>query len=251
MRALTNIWAVFLKELTTFLLSPVAYVVIFLFVFANGWLFFLKCLGFQDHPQQISEIVRSLFSFAVFWVIPVSPLLTMRLFAEERRSGTIEMLMTAPVTEAQVVLGKYLATQVFYMLIWSTLLIYILTLEVLGKPEGPDWGTVWAVYTGLFFVGMMTNALGLLASALSPNQLVAAVVALSGNLAFFIILLGTWVSHDSLAMQRFFEYLSFSSHFTHEYARGIIDFRFVLYYLSLMVLFLFFAVRVVEARKWR
>ena len=251
MRTLTNVWAVFLKELMSFFLSPVAYVVLFLFVFSNGWLFFLKCLGFQDHPQQITEVVRSVFGFAIFWVIPVSPLLTMKLFAEERRSGTMEMLMTAPVTEAQVVIGKFLATQVFYMLVWSTLLIFILTLEILGRPEGPDWGPVCAVYIGLFFLGTLTNALGILASSLSRNQLVAAVVALSGNLAFFIVLLGTWVSYDSVPMQRFFEFLSFSSHFQNDFTRGIVDVRYLLYYLSLMALFLFLAVRVVEARKWR
>jgi len=249
LRTLSNIWAVFLRELTAFFFAPVAYVVVFVFVLSCGTIFYLNCVSpLQFYPQQITKILGSLFSFAVFWVLPVSPLLTMRLFAEERRSGTIEMLMTTPVTEFQVVAGKFLATQVFYMLIWSTVLLFVLLLQSLGNP---DWGPVWAIYIGLFFLGLLTNSLGLLASALSRNQLVAAVLALSGNLAFLIVHLGTWIFYDSAELQRFFEYLSFSSHFRSDFALGIVDLRYLGYYSSLSVLFLFFSVRVVEANKWR
>ena len=253
MRALANTWAIFLRELSAFFLSPVAYIVVFLFAFSNGWLFFGYCVYFQHHPQQISQVVASTFAFAIYWAIPISPLLTMRLFAEEKRSGTMEMLMTAPVTETQVVVGKFLATHVFYMLIWSTVLLFVLVLDVLAdnSGSGADWGPVWAVYLGLFFLGMMLNALGLLASTLSPNQLVAAVLALTGNLAFVIVSLGTAVFYDSTELQRFFEYLSFTTHFKYEYSRGIVDLRYFFYYLTLMGLFLFVSIRVVEARKWR
>ncbi|MBN1442212.1 MAG: ABC transporter permease subunit [Planctomycetes bacterium] len=251
MRTLSATWTIFLRELGGFFLSPVAYVVTFLFVFANGWVFYQNCVGWEHHPQQVALVVRSLFSFALFWVVPISPLLTMKLFAEEKRTGTLEMLMTAPVTETAVVLGKFLAAHVFYMLIWSTLLLYVFTLHVLGRPHGPDWGPVWAIYTGLFFLGLMTNSLGLLASSLSRNQLVAAVLALTGNLGFLIVALGSWISYESSDLQRFFEYLSFSSHFSQDYTRGIIDVRYLAYYAVWAALFLFLSIRFVEARKWR
>lgn len=256
MRALTNIEAIFLRELTAFFLSPVAYIVIFLFVFANGLLFFFDCLGHADHPQQITLVLQSRFSFAVFLAIPISPLLTMRLFAEEKRSGSIELLMTTPVTETQVVLGKFFATQFFYMLIWSTLLLFVAILEVLGQsgphqPSGPDWGTVWSFYTGLFFLGLLTNSLGILASTLSNNQLVAAVLALCGTLAFFVVHVGIWIFYDSIEFQRLFEFLSVNAHFTHDYSRGIVDLRYLAYCASLMLIFLFFSIRAVEARKHR
>jgi len=258
LRFLSKVHAIFLRELSAFFLSPVAYIVIFLFVFANGLLFFLDCLGLSDHPQQITRILQSRFSFAIFLAIPVSPLLTMRLFAEEKRSGSIELLMTTPVTEAQVVTGKFLATQLFYMLIWSTLLLFVLVLEVLGGSSaegfvsaGPDWGTVWSFYIGLFFLGLLTNSLGILASTLSNNQLVAAVLALCGTLAFFVVHLGVWIFYDSVEFQRLFEYMSINAHFTHDYSRGIVDLRYLAYCTSLMLLFLFFSIRVVEARKHR
>jgi ABC-2 type transport system permease protein len=249
--AIRNVWAVFLKEFAAFFLSPVAYVVLFLFVFSNGVAFQNFCTGFRDEPQQVTLVLRALFGFALFWTLPLSPLLTMRSFAEEKRTGTLEMLMTAPVTETAVVIGKFLAAQLFYMLIWSTLLLFVLTLEVLGRPVGPDWGPVLAIYIGLFFLGMLTNSLGLLASTLTRNQLVAAVLALSANLLFFLLTLGGWVFADSPDLQRLFHYLSFRAHFSSEYTRGVVDLRYLGYYLSFMALFLFFAVRIVEARKWR
>ena len=251
MRGIGNTWAIFRRELTAIFLSPVAYVVIFLFVLANGALFFADCLVHEGHPQQISRVLQARFSFAIFLALPISPLLTMRLFAEEKRSGSLEMLMTVPVTETQVVLGKFLAAQCFYMLIWSTLLLFVGTLEVLGSPQGPDWGPVWAMSIGLFFLGALTNSIGILASAMSRNQLVAAILALSGTLVFFVVQIGVTVFHDVPEFQRFFEFLSVTAHFSYDYSRGIVDVRYIAYYLILMAAFLFFSIRLVEARKWR
>ena len=203
--------------------SPVAYVVLFLFMFSNGWMFYSYCITYARAPQQITLVLNSLFGFAFFWVLPLSPLLAMRLFSEEKRTGTLEMLLTAPVRASEVVLGKFLATQFFYMLIWSSLLLFVLILEVLGRPAGPDWGMVKSMYFGLFFLGCLTNSLGILASALSRNQLVAAVLALSGNLLFFAVLLLGHVYRDIPELQRLFHYLSFNAHFSTGYIKGVID----------------------------
>lgn len=247
-RSVRCTWAVCLRELLSLFFSPVAYVVIFLFVFSHGWVFWQYCKSYEDNPQQIPLVVRALFSFALYWTVLISPLLTMRSFAEERRSGTIEMLMTAPVTATQVVLGKFVAAQVFYTLIWATLLLFLAVLEILGNP---DWGPIVACYIGLFFLGTLTNSLGILASALTRNQLVAAVLAISGVLFVGGLGLLGAVFAQSLELQRLFHFLSYMQHFSSEYIRGIVDLRFLGLYLGCAVFFLFLSVHVVEDRKWR
>ncbi len=244
-------WTIFLRELAAFFLSPVAYVVLFLFVASNGIFFYVQCLKWDGAAQQISLVVSSMFQFAFIWILPLSPLLTMKLFAEEKRTGTIEMLMTAPVTSWNVVLGKFFAAQLFYTLIWSTLLLFVFVLEVLGKPEGPDWGQVISMFLGIFFLGTLTNSLGLLASSFSRNQLVASVLALTGNLVLFAMTVGAWYFMDVPEILRIFEYVSFQSHFSSDYFRGVIQIRFFVFYLSFAGFFLFLSMSLVEARKWR
>jgi ABC-2 type transport system permease protein len=245
---LLKMWAVFRREVGGYFLSPVAYVVLFLFALTQGAMFFVYADFFADHPRQITKIIEGLFGFALFWVLPLSPLLTMRLFAEEKRTGSIEMLMTAPVSEWQVVLGKFFAAQLFYMLIWLSMVPLLLILEVRGDP---DWGPVLSIYVGLFGLGLVTNSLGVLTSAGTRNQLVAAVLALTGNLALYLVSMTALMFPDNPDVRRVVHYLSFSKHFGGEYSRGIVDLRYILFYLSFTALFLFFSVRVVEARKWR
>jgi ABC-2 type transport system permease protein len=248
MTALRNTWAIFQREVGAYFLSPMAWIVIFLFLLINGIMFRAFCHFFADEPRQITRIVESVFGFSLFWVLPLSPILTMRLFAEEKRTGSMELLMTAPVTETQVVLGKFFAAQKFYFLVWLSLLPLFIILEVLGSV---DWGPILSTYFGLFFLGMLTNALGVFASALTRNQLVAAILSLSGNLILFFMTLAAALFPEDPALKRFFHYISFTEHFDTEYFRGIIDLRYMFFYLSFAALFLFFTVRVVEARKWR
>ena len=248
MISIRNTWAIFLRELGGYFLSPIAYIVLFLFMLTNGAMFTFYCYVFAGAPRQITMVIESLFGLNLFWVFPLSPLLTMRLFAEEKRTGSIELLMTAPVRETEVVLGKFFGAQGFYMFVWMSLLPLLGILAVLGEP---DWGPVIALYIFLFSLGFMTNALGVLASAGTRNQLVSAVLALSGNF-FFILMPSGYVlfPHDA-EIRRFVQYVSFTSHFDHDYIRGVVDLRYFVYYASFAVIFLFFSVRVVEARKWR
>lgn len=248
MRALRNIWAVFWKDLGGYFLSPMAYIVLFLFALVHGWIFYYYAIVYADQPRQIMLIIEALFSFALFWVLPLSPLLTMRLLAEEKRTGTIEALMTAPVAGWQVVLGKFLAAQVFYTLVWCALLPLVAILAVRGNP---DWGPILSIYIGIFSLGLLTNALGLLASAGTRNQLIAAILALTGNLFFLMIAMGPNLLPDDPDVRRLFHYLSFTEHFRFEYSRGVVDLRYIFFYLSFAVVFLFASVRVLEARKWR
>ena len=249
MKSLEKIWAVFVRELGAYFLSPIAWVVIFLFLMVNGITFHVFTRIFAGQPRQITLIVESLFGFSLFWILPLSPILTMRLFAEEKRSGSLELLLTAPVTELECVMGKFLAAQAFYSLIWLSLLPLLVILEVLGQP---DWGPIWADYCGIFFLGFLTSSIGILASASTRNQLVSAILALSGNLLLFYVSLGqSLLPEDAVNGRMLVRYVSFTSHFEGEYSRGIIDLRYVFLYLSFSALFLFFTVRIVEARKWR
>jgi ABC-2 type transport system permease protein len=241
-------WVIFQREVGAYFLSPIAYIILFLFALTQGAMFYFYCVAFEPHPRQISQVIQYLFGFALFWILPLSPLLTMRLFAEEKRTGSIELLMTAPVGEWAVVLGKFFAAQFFYSLIWCSILPLLVILEIRGDP---DWGPVFATYFGLFFLGFLTNSLGLLTSATTRNQLVAATLALTGNLLFFLVSIGPTLVSSEPDVERMFHYLSFANHFSGEYNRGIIDLRYLFFYLSFTWLFLFSCVRVLEARKWR
>ena len=250
MTTIRNIWAVFLREMGGYFLLPMAYVVIFLFLVTNGVVFSLLSTSqlLAQHPRQITVIVTRLFGFSLIWVFLLSPLLTMRLFAEEKRSGTLEVLMTAPVTEFQVVLGKFIAAHAFYCLIWLSILPLFVILGVLGKL---DWGPVVATYAGIFFLGFLTNSLGILDSALTRNQLVSAAFAISGILLFYLISLGEIFFPEDADVRRLFRYLSFTAHFDDDYSVGVIDVRYFIFYVSFAAFFLFSSVRLLAARKWR
>ncbi len=243
-----NTSAIFRREMASFFLSPIAYVVICLFLLANGWTFYFNANVYRDSPQQIDFIVRSIFNWVPFWSLLLAPIITMRLFAEEKRTGTLETLMTAPVTEFQVVAGKFLAAEVFYLLIWLTLLLHLLILEVLGNP---DWGPVIAVYTATAALGALMLSLGLLASALTRNQIVAVIVSLVGSFLLLVVDMLRRLFPDDPDAERFFDFAGILGHFGNEYDRGVVDLRFIALYLIGAAVFLFFTVKVLEARKWR
>lgn len=247
---LRNIWAVFLRELASFFLSPTAYVVMFLFLATNGVTFYVYSILFRMQTRQIDLVVQYLFGFAPFWILLLlmPPILTMRLFAEERRTGTLETLMTTPVTDFQVVIGKFLAAQTFFGLIWSTLLLFVAVLEVLGSP---DWGAVLAFYIGVLTLGSVFIAVGLFASVMTRNQLIAAIVALSLNLFLFFVQQCRGLFPNDPDAQRFFDFISFHHHFYNEFSRGVLDLRYPILYLSFTVLLLFLSVRLLESRRWR
>jgi ABC-2 type transport system permease protein len=147
-----------------------------------------------------------------------------------------------------VVIGKLAAAQVFYCLIWLSLAPLFVILGVLGNP---DWGPILAIQTGLFFLGLLTNSLGLLASVLTRNQLVAAVLALTGNLFFFVISLAQAFFREDPDSLRFVQYASFTYHFSHGFSRGLVDLRYLFFYVSLTAFFVFFATQVLETRRLR
>lgn len=245
---MSALWATFQRELRAYFVSPLAYVVLFFFLTINGIVFSLIVSHLADPRAPAGRPFDFFFNGFPFWVLLlfVVPVITMRLIAEERRSGSIEVLMTAPVSEGQVVAGKYLAALVFYAFLWAPTVLYAVLVE---RWSDVDWGILGAGYLGVLLIGGFFLAVGVLASTLARNQIVAAVVAFAVILALFFVAFLTGLVDDP-GLQEVLAYISVLDHMG-ELSRGIVDTRRLVYYASGIVLFLFAASRALEDRKWR
>ncbi len=257
-----NFAAVYTKEMRSYFVSPVAYVIAGVFLFLSGYLFRnilmqfnLWCLQFGQRAQMgmggmpalnLNEMVITQF-FAVMdfiWLL-VIPMLTMRLFAEEKKSGTIELLMTSPLRTIEVMLGKFFACFSLYGIIVSLTLIYFVILEAYGSP---DWGPIFSGYLGYLFLGATFISVGILASALTENQIVAVLLTFGMLLLFWLI---DWsASFAGPTAAKILQYLSFIAHLE-DFQRGVIDTKDVVFYLSFTFFCLFLTSRVIESRRWR
>jgi ABC-2 type transport system permease protein len=227
------------KELKSFFDSPIAYIVITIFLLITGWFFFNNLfLAGQVSMRNLFGIVPFIFMFFV-------PAITMRSISEERKSGTIEILVTLPVEDYQIILGKFFAGLILIGCALILTWVYVIFLSFLGNL---DFGATFAGYVGLVFLGAAYLSIGIFTSSLTQNQIVAFITSFVIIFALFILDNVLMFVPDFLAS--FFEYLSTSYHFSN-IARGVIDTRDVIYYLSLIFFFLFMAVRTLESRKWR
>ena len=246
---MTGILATFLRELRAYFFSPVAYVVLTLLLLVNGFVFWLIISFLSDPRAQIGAPLELFFGQTLFfWLVLlfVGPVLTMRLISEERRSGTIEVLMTAPINEEQVILGKFLAALCFYVFLWLPTLVYALVVAYHGEV---DWGPVASGYLGIFGVGSLFLSVGTFASTLSRNQLIAAILTFALLIPLFAFgLVEQLVTSD--ALKEALRYVNLWSHME-DFSKGIVDTRRLAFYLSTTVFFLFLAARGLEARKWR
>jgi ABC-2 type transport system permease protein len=227
------------KELSTYFVSPVAYVVTAAFLVLMGYFFSL----IMFYTREAS--MRGLFLNMAIILLLVSPALTMRLLAEEQRMGTIELLLTAPVRDWEVVLGKFLASVGFFATMLALTGFYPLILVRFGNP---DLGPILTGYLGVFLLGSAFMAGGLFASSLTQNQIVAAIVG-------FGLLLILWLSHAAGGLVGgpvgdFLDALALSSHFD-DFTKGVVDSTHLIYYLSIIAAFLFLATRSLETRRWR
>nr|HRC84709.1 ABC transporter permease subunit [Thermoanaerobaculia bacterium] len=181
---MSALWATFQRELRAYFFSPLAYAIAALMLIFNGILF-IVIISFLANPMSQPGPPFELF-FSLSWLVllTVTPLLTMRLISEERRSGSIEVLMTAPVTEGQVVAGKYLAVLAFFASLWLPTVVYAV---IVGAHTELDWGTVAAGYLGLFLIGALSLSIGVMASSFAKNQVVAAILALAILFCFFFV----------------------------------------------------------------
>lgn len=238
--------AIYRRELLSYFTSPVAYIILFVFLLANGvtFVFSLNLL-----KGQIEDILRALYGGMVFWflVLLIPPLLTMRSFAEERRTGTFELLVTTGISESALVGGKFLASWTYFLFLWATLIPVHL---MIGQVAEPEWGVIYAYHFGLASIGAVFCATGLFASTLSKNQLAAASIAMILNLLiFFLHYFRNFYQRGDLEL-RYFDYLSPSYHFVNDFSNGVIDLRYVVLYGSVSLLFLFLAVKALEWRRW-
>ena len=244
-----GILANFNREFRAYFFSPIAYIVAALLLVVNGVVFWLIVSFLNDPRAAIGAPLQLFFGQTFFFwlvLIFVAAVLTMRLLSEERRSGTIEVLMTSPVTEEQVVIGKFLAALAFYIFLWLPTLTYPILLSYYSEV---DWGPVATGYIGILGIGSLFLALGVLASALTRSQLIAAVITFA-FLVFMIVIgfLENLVTDDS--WKQVVGNLNLMQHMD-DFGKGVIDTRWLVYYLSSTVLFLFLAARVLENKKWR
>ncbi len=235
-----NTWLIAGKEFRSHLTSPMAYVVVGIFLLLTGFFFtdYLRNTNLNDTS------IRGFVEWGSLLLLLFAAALTMRLMAEEKKLGTWELLLTAPVRDTEVVLGKFLGTLGILIVMLAFTVYYPILLVIFGDP---DIGPIIASYVGLFLLGSAALAIGLFASSLTANQIVAAVV--SGAILFALWFAGMAVDSLPEAVARVVASLSLSSHFT-DFVRGVIDTRAVVYYLSVIALFLFLTVRSLETGRW-
>ncbi len=252
-----NTWIIARKELKSYFASPIAYLLIAFFALIFGFGFFTATrdfirYGFQAQmmgramPMNINEqIIRPLLGFASTVALFVIPMITMRLFAEEKRSGTIELLMTSPVRDIEIILGKWIASLMLYTSILAMSAANFAILFVYGQP---DWRPVLVGYLGLLLQGGTLLAIGAFISTTTRNQIIA------GGVTFFVCLLlwllSWFTAFDATGWAQVVNYLSIVTHFD-SFAKGVLDTRDVVFYLSMIFFALFITSRSMESLRWR
>ncbi len=240
-----NILAVCTKELYTYFVSPIAYFVCFVFTAILGFLFSILLISTSGQQAGTgTQVMGILFGNMAIILLFFTPVLTMKLFAEERKSGTIELLLTSPITDGQVVLGKFLASWTLLLIMLALTLFFPLLVQRFGTLDG---GTLLTGYFGVILIGSSFLALGLLMSSMCKNQLVAALTS-------FGILITLWVigslSSQYGAIGEFLSYLSLLEHYD-DFARGVILLKDVIYHASFTGVCLFATFKSIESSKWR
>jgi ABC-2 type transport system permease protein len=252
-----NIQTIAAKELRSYFVSPVAWVMMGLFGFIFGY-FFISYLdwfvqqsmggqmGGMQQPMNVNDrMIRPLLSNASVLILFLLPMVTMRTYSEEKRSGTIELLLTSPVTDFEIVMGKFLGTVGLFAALLGVTLIYIGVLFVYGNPE---WKPLVAGYLGLLLMGSCFISMGLFISSTTKNQMVAGAATFVVALLFWII---NWMAESSgPTAGAILSYLSITEHFD-DFARGIIDTKHLVFYLSFISFGLFLTLKSVDSERWR
>ncbi|MBM2844847.1 MAG: transporter [Bacteroidetes bacterium] len=238
MIALSNVFPIYRRELRSYFNSPVAYVVIVVFLAIIGW-FFTSNLFLMNVASLriVFELVPLIFLFFV-------PAITMRLLAEEKKSGTLELLATKPVRDVEIVLGKFLAAWTLLAATLAPTLLYLISVMTIGKI---DMGPVFTGYLGLLLMGAVYIGIGLLASSLTENQIIAFI--LSFLIVFALFMMDKILIYVPEGFASTIEFLAIDYHFSN-IARGVIDSRNIIYFGSLLGFSLFLATVSLERRKW-
>jgi ABC-2 type transport system permease protein len=252
-----NVWIIFRKELRSYFVSPVAYLLLAMFAVVFGF-FFWNILGFfiyrgmesqmrgSMYPMNVNEeVIRPLLSNVSVIGLFLIPMITMRLFAEEKRTGTIELLATSPIRDGEVIIGKWLASVALYA---GMLLLTALNFLFLFKYGQPDWKPLVIGYLGLLLQAGALLAIGTFISTLTKNQIIAGAATFGVCLLLWVL---EWVSgYETATWARVLSYMSVITHFE-SFAKGLLDLKDALYYLPLIFLGLFLTARSMESLRWR
>jgi ABC-2 type transport system permease protein len=252
-----NTFAIADKELRSYFASPIAYILIGLFSLLFGWFFYVYLMAFNQQSQQMMQfgqggganinqmMIRGLFQNTAVIILFTMPMITMRTYSEEKRSGTIELLLTSPVTDVEIIIGKFLGALGLYA---AMLLVTMLYIVMLFKISNPEWRPIVAGYLGLLLMGGCFLSTGLFISSLTKNQIVAGFLTFATFLMLWIV---NWIGESSgPTTQAIVSYLSITEHFD-DFARGIIDTKHTIYYLSFITFGLFLTAKSVDSERWR
>jgi ABC-2 type transport system permease protein len=245
------------KELNSYFRSPIAYGVIAFFALITGYFFYVAVVVFvqrgmqaamtgQSFPMNVDEwVVRNLMSNVAVVGLFLIPMITMRLFAEEKRTGTIELLVTSPVRDMEIIMGKWLAALILYAAMLGVALLNMLTLYAYGKP---DWRPMLVGFLGLLLQGGCLLAIGTFVSTCTRNQIVAGTAGFAVCLLLWVL---EWVSSfESSTTSRVMAYLSVLSHYD-SFGKGVLDSKDIIYYVSMILFGLFLTARSLESMRWK
>ena len=250
-----NVMAIAGKELRSYFASPIAYIIIGFFLLPFGVFFYLYLADFVKNSMGQAQfggamninqqVIRYVLQNATVIILFIMPMITMRTYAEEKRSGTIELLLTSPVTDVEIILGKFFGALGLYLAMLSMTLPYMGILFYYGNPE---WRPLVAAYFGLVLMGGAFVSLGLLISSTTNNQIVAGIVSFVVFLLLWIV--GWFADSAGPTIGPITSWLSITEHFD-DFSKGIIDTKHVLYYLSLITFGLFLTAKSVDTERWR
>jgi ABC-2 type transport system permease protein len=252
-----NILAIAHKELKAYFSSPIAYIVLGFWALLYGYFFVAILQFFVRQSMQMNQfqgpgamnvnqqLIRPLVQNVTILVLFLMPMVTMRTYAEEKRSGTIELLLTSPITDWQIILGKFLGAMSLYLACLGVTLIHLALLFMYGRPE---WKPIVTAYLGLILLGGCFISVGLFISSLTKNQIVAGMVTFAVFLLLWII---TWIgSFSGPTVDRLTQYLSIVQHLD-DFGKGVLDTTHIIYYLSFITFGLFLTAKSVDSERWR
>jgi ABC-2 type transport system permease protein len=253
-----NVMAIAQREIKAYFASPIAYILIGFFALLFGYFYYALLSFFERQSMQMGMgmggpqtmnvnqmLISPLLVNATVILLFVFPLITMRTYSEEKRSGTIELLLTSPLTDLQIILGKFLGAMLLYGAMLAVTLIHVGLLFLYGNPE---WKPILTGYFGLLLMGGCFLSVGLLISSLTKNQIVAAMATFGVFLMLWVI---NWIgSFVGPTAQAVLQHLSITDHFD-DFAKGIIDTKHLVYYFSFMAFGLFLTMKSVDSERWR
>jgi len=257
-----NIFVIAERELKTYFISPVAYVVLTIFIFLSGLFFSFYLSGMVESvsiraaqsaqtgqaPEPIDMpglIAQQFFNWTSFIMLFILPMITMALFSEEKKRGTMELLLTAPITDAEVVLGKFLAAGLFYVVLLSTTLVEVAVLFVYGNPA---YGPILSAYLGVLLYGLAVLAIGMFISTLTENQIVAAILSFGAILMLWLI--DVFSRNAGPGLKEALSYLSILEHLS-DFLVGVVSTSHIVFYMSLTLVGLFLTYRSLDSLRWR